>query len=240
MRVLIVHAHPETASFNASMMRKAVSTLAEVGHEVLVSDLYAMEFDPVSDRRNFRTVADAERLDQQREEAYASANGGYVVELQAEMDKVVWCNALILQFPLWWLSMPAILKGWFDRVFALGRSYGGGRWFDRGVHAGKLALCSVTVGGPPELYSDHGFYAPLEQILFPVHRGILGFTGFTVVEPFIVYGPQRMSRAERLARLGDYRRRLLALESLPRVENPRTSDYEGFVRKPSGAGDRLG
>ena len=145
MRVLIVHAHPETASFNASMMREAVSTLAEVGHEVLVSDLYAMGFDPVSDRRNFRTVADAERLDQQREEAYASAHGGYVEELQAEMDKVVWCNALILQFPLWWLSMPAILKGWIDRVFAVGRSYGGGRRFDRGLHAGKLALCSVTV-----------------------------------------------------------------------------------------------
>lgn len=231
MRVLIVHAHPEAASFNASMMREAVSTLSGAGHEVEVSDLYAIGFDPVSDRRNFRTVADPERLDQQREEAFASAHGGYAAELQAEMDKVAWCDALILQFPLWWLGMPAILKGWIDRVFAVGRSYGGGRWFDRGLHAGKLALCSVTVGGPPELYSERGFYGPLQQVLFPIHRGILGFTGFTVVEPFIVYGPHRMSRADRVARLGDYRRRLLALENQPRVENPRTSDYEGFVLK---------
>jgi len=66
MRVLIVHSHPETVSFNASMMREAVKTLAEVGHEVRVSDLYEMGFDPVSDRRNFKTVADPERLDQQR------------------------------------------------------------------------------------------------------------------------------------------------------------------------------
>ena len=42
------------------------------------------------------------------------------------MDKLAWCEVLIFQFPLWWLGLPAILKGWVDRVFAVGRAYGGG------------------------------------------------------------------------------------------------------------------
>ena len=41
-------------------------------------------------------------------------------------------------------------------------------------------MCSVTVGGPPELYSEEGLYGPIEDILFPIHRGIFGFVGFTL------------------------------------------------------------
>ena len=70
------------------------------GHEVVVSDLYAMSFDPVSDRRNFKTVSDPTCLKQQNEESFASKHGGFVPELQAEMDMLDWCDALILQFRL--------------------------------------------------------------------------------------------------------------------------------------------
>ena len=65
MRVLIVHAHHEPTSFNGALTRHAVEVLTAAGHETVVSDLYAMGFDPVSDRRNFTTVADPERLKQQ-------------------------------------------------------------------------------------------------------------------------------------------------------------------------------
>src|SRR5437879_1475613 len=108
MRVLIVHAHHEPSSFNAAMTREAEAALKEAGHEVILSDLYAMGFDPVSDRRNFRTVADPERLRQQTEEAHASLHDGYAPELQAEMEKLLWCDTLIFQFPLWWFGLPAI------------------------------------------------------------------------------------------------------------------------------------
>ena len=99
MRVFVVHAHHEPTSFNGALTREAVASLGAAGHEVVVSDLYAMGFDPVSDRRNFRTVRDPERLKQQNEESHASACDGYVGELQAEMDKLAWCDALVLQFP---------------------------------------------------------------------------------------------------------------------------------------------
>jgi NAD(P)H dehydrogenase (quinone) len=88
MHVFIVHAHHEPASFNGAMTREASAALLEAGHEVVVSDLYAMGFDPVSDRRNFTTVANKAYLKQQAEEAVASAQGGFASSLQAEMDKL--------------------------------------------------------------------------------------------------------------------------------------------------------
>jgi NAD(P)H dehydrogenase (quinone) len=215
MRALIVHAHHEPGSFNGAMTREAVAALEQGGHEVVVSDLYAMQFDPVSDRRNFLQVADRARLRQQSEEAHASAHNGYVPQLQAEMDKLARCQLLILQFPLWWLGLPAILKGWFDRVFAVGRVYGGGRWFESGVLAGRRAMCAVTVGGPKSMYVEHGTYGPIEAILYPIHRGIFAFTGLSVIDPFVVYGPNRMTQKERLAQLVRYRERIQTIEQAP-------------------------
>jgi NAD(P)H dehydrogenase (quinone) len=226
MRVFIVHAHHEPTSFNGAMTRAATEALAAAGHEVVVSDLYAMGFDPVSDRRNFTTVKDPDRLRQQTEETHASAHGGYVPALQAEMDKLAWCDTLILQFPLWWFGMPAILKGWVDRVFAVGRTYGGGRWFDGGVLAGKRAMCAVTVGGLSHIYSEHGINGPMSAILFPINHGILNFCGFTVIEPFLVFGPTRISQEERIAHLTRYRQFLLELATAPTIPGRKTADYD--------------
>lgn len=231
MRVLIVHAHHESSSFNGSMTREAVKALKSAGHEVVISDLYAMNFDPVSDRRNFMTAFDRERLSQQNEESHASRNGGFAPALQAEMEKLVWCSDLIFQFPIWWLGLPAILKGWVDRVFAVGVAYGGGRWFDKGLLAGKRAMCSVTVGGPEGVYSEQGVYAPINELLFPIHRGIFGFTGFTVLEPFVVYAPGRIDPAEREFHLARYRARVLTLPAVPVIPSLRSVDYDGLIRR---------
>jgi NAD(P)H dehydrogenase (quinone) len=233
MRVFIVHAHHEPTSFNAALTAEARAALAAGGHETVVSDLYAMGFDPVSDRRNFTTVKDPERLKQQVEEAHASERSGYVADLRAEMDKLAWCDALVLQFPLWWLGLPAILKGWVDRVFAVGVAYGGGRYFSKGVFRSKRAMCSVTIGGGADAYSEIGAYGPLDPILFPIHRGILGFVGFQVVEPFVVHAPARMSVDERAACLARYRRRMLDLATAPVMPGPDMAEYEGLVRKPA-------
>jgi NAD(P)H dehydrogenase (quinone) len=234
MRVLIVCAHPESTSFNGAMTRQATAALVEAGNEVIVSDLYEMGFDPVSDRRNFVTMKDPVRYDQQTEEAYAYGHGGFAPELQAEMDKLLWCDALILQFPLWWFGLPAILKGWIDRVFAVGLAYGGGRWFDRGVFAGKRAMCSLTTGGSSRVFSECGMNGPLASIIFPVHHGILQFVGFSVVEPFVVHAPARANEKERHSHLARYREYVIGLATAPIIAGPRTADYdERLVLKPS-------
>jgi NAD(P)H dehydrogenase (quinone) len=235
MRIFIVHAHHEPTSFNGAMTREATESFAAAGHEVVVSDLYAMNFDPVSDRRNFITVKNPARLKQQDEESHASAHDGYVTEIQAEMNKLDWCDALIFQFPLWWLGLPAILKGWVDRVFAVGRAYGGGRYFDKGIFAGKRAMCSITVGGSIAAYSEIGMYGPIDSILYPIHHGIFSFVGFTVIEPFIVYEPSRLSHKERVACLARYRNRILNLETASTHSQPSTADYDNLVLIPAQA-----
>jgi len=233
MRVFIVHAHPEPRSFNGAMTRTAVDALHTDGHDVEVSDLYAMPFNPVSDRRNFLTSSDPHYYKQQAEEAFAAAHNGFATDIRAEMDKLYRCDALILQFPLWWFGMPAILKGWVDRVFASGgKIYGGGKWYDRGVFAGKRAMCSVTIGGPSPMYSRDGLNGEISSILFPINHGMLYFTGFTVIEPFLVYAPARITHDERSLYLEAYRHRLRTLNSAPIMSYPALADYdEDFVLK---------
>jgi len=234
MRVFIVHAHPEPKSFSGAMTAAAVEALTGAGHEVQVSDLYRMRFDPVSDRHNFTTVLDAEYYKQQLEEAHAAAHDGFAAEIQAEQDKLFWCDVLIFQFPLWWFGLPAILKGWVDRVFAAGgRIYGGGKWYDRGVFAGKRAMCALTIGGPPPIYSEQGLNGPIESILFPINHGMLYFVGFTVIEPFLVHAPARISDEVRRAELARYRERVLTLATAPTLIYPKLADYdERMVLRP--------
>jgi NAD(P)H dehydrogenase (quinone) len=233
MRIFIVHAHPEPQSFNSAMTREATQALRAAGHDVDISDLYAMGFNPVSDRRNFVTVHNPQYYRQQSEEAYAAAHDGFAADIQAEMDKLFRCDVLILQFPLWWFGLPAILKGWIDRVFASGgRTYGGGKWYDRGVFRGKRAMCSVTIGGAAPIYSESGLNGPISSILFPINHGMLYFTGFTVIEPFLVHAPVRIGDDERAAYLALYRKRVLELASAPTISYPKLADYDAkFVLK---------
>jgi len=233
MKFLCVLAHPEPASFTACLARNGMRALEQEGHITDVADLYAMKFDPVSDRRNFIVAARPDRFDQQAEERHASENNGFSPELRREIDRLARCDVLILQFPIWWLGMPAIMKGWIDRVFAIGQTYGGGRWFDRGMMRGKRAMLAVTIGGTEEAYSAEGIYGPALDLLRPINHGILAFCGFTVIEPFIAYAPARRSDLERKSIFAAYEERLLNIDSIPRLPMLRSEDYEHFVLRRS-------
>jgi NAD(P)H dehydrogenase (quinone) len=226
MHVFIVHAHPEPKSFNGALTQEATHALRAAGHEVAVSDLYAMGFNAVSDRKNFLTVNDASYFRQQAEEIYASENDGFAPDIRAELDKLLWCDVLIWQFPLWWFGLPGILKGWVDRVFAMRRAYGNGRYYEKGPFAGKRAMCSLTTGSLAPVYSDHGMNGLLATILFPINHGMLYFTGFSVVEPFVTYAPVRLTHDERLLQLAQYRERVLRIDAAPLLVYPKLSDCD--------------
>jgi len=230
-RALIILAHPEPTSFTANLARHGAEALRAHGHSVDLVDLYETKFDPVSDRRNFASVADPSRYDQQAEEKFASAEGSFAPELQAEMDRLASCDLLVLQFPIWWLGMPAIMKGWIDRVFAIGRTYGGGRWFDNGMMRGKHAMLAVTIGGTEEAYSPDGFYDSAERVLWPINHGILAFCGFDVVEPFLAFAPGRKAHEQRREMFSAYAERLLEIDSAPSLPTLRSDDYQNFARK---------
>lgn len=208
MKVLIILAHPEPKSMNSAMFTTAIETLQQAGHEVKTSDLYAMRFNPVSDRHNFNTVKDAAFYKQQLEEVHATETNGFAPEIESEQQKVEWCDLMIWQFPMWWFSVPGILKGWVDRVFAMGRFYGQGKLYEQGVFRNKKALLSVTTGGPEEAYIKNGLQGDIHNILKPVQRGMLRFTGFHVLHPQIVYGPARRSPVEREQELHRWQNRL--------------------------------
>ena len=232
MNVFIVHAHPEPQSFNGAMTRAAVQSLTSAGHSVVVSDLYAMKFDPVSDRRNFLEVADRDYYKQQAEEKHAHLTNSFAPDIQREMDKLFACDALIFQFPLWWFSVPAILKGWVDRVFAAHRVYGGGKWYSHGTFVGKRAMCSVTLGGSLDIYAPDGLNGDLhEQVLFHINHGMFAFTGFTAVKPFVVPGPARMTHEERTRVLEHYAQTVLALNSLPTYDYPPLEAFDSSTHR---------
>ena len=109
MRVLVVHAHPVASSFNASLFRLSVDHLSKAGHEVDVIDLYKDGFNPV--------MSEAERLNYHDLEVNRDPVADYV-------DRLLKAEALVLVYPVWNYGYPAILKGWFDRVFLPGVSFG--------------------------------------------------------------------------------------------------------------------
>ncbi len=213
MNVLLVLAHPERRSFNGAMFDVAQTTLENAGHTVVTSDLYRMGFDPVSSRHNFTSVHNPDYLKLQAEEQLASETDGFADEVEAEIAKVEAADLMIWQFPLWWFGLPAILKGWVDRVFAMGRAYGNGHIYETGKFKGKRALLSLTTGGPADAYLENGFNGDLNAILRPIQRGILNFTGFSVLQPQLVYGPVRVDDAQRQAWLAQWAQRLREIES---------------------------
>lgn len=213
MNVFVLFAHPEPRSFNGALFRTAVETLRDAGHEVVTSGLYAMAFQPVSDRRNFTSVKDPDYLKPQIEEMHATEVGGFAPDVEAEIRKVEACDLMIWQFPLWWFGAPAILKGWVDRVFAMGRTYGLGRTYGTGAFRGKRAMLSLTTGGPESAYVKGGFNGDLHGILRPIQRGMLRFVGFDVLAPHVCYAPVRQSDEVRSAWLAAYVRRLHGIEA---------------------------
>jgi NAD(P)H dehydrogenase (quinone) len=208
-RVFIVLAHPERSSFNGAMADAAVETMADLGSEVTVSDLYRMQFDPVSDRRNFTSVKDPHYFKPQVEEAHATEVGGFAEDIDGEIGKVESCDLMIWQFPLWWFSVPGILKGWVDRVFAFDRVYGRGRYYETGKNRGKRALLSLTTGSSANAYLPNGFNGEIGAILRPIHRGMLQFVGFDVLRPQVVWQPSHLDEADRRAALDAWKRRLV-------------------------------
>ena len=144
MKALIVYAHPEPKSFNGAMKDLSVETLRGRGDEVEVTDLYAMRFNAVVAADDFHGErADPEFLSIAAEQTCACERGTLASDIVTEQKKLVRAEILILQFPIWWFGMPAILKGWADRVLARGFAYVAGRKYDTGMLRGKTAMiCS--------------------------------------------------------------------------------------------------
>ncbi|WPP01968.1 NAD(P)H-dependent oxidoreductase [Pseudomonas sp. HR96] len=215
MNVLIVLAHPEPQSFNAALNSTAVDTLQKGGHEVTISDLYAMGWQAALGGDDFvGERADKRYLNLPREQEHAFAHNTFAAQIKAEQDKVSRADLVLFHFPVWWFSMPGILKDWVDRVFARGFAY--------------------STGTASSLYEPNGIDGDLHHILWPIHNGILAYTGFTVLPPFTAWMPASVTEHERQDYLTGYAEQLNCLDSLQPLYFHPWEDYDDSQRLKPG------
>ena len=241
MNVLIIFAHPEPLSFNAALKSEAIATLTAAGHAVTVSDLYAMKWNPSLGPDEFaHDRANPDFLDLSREQEHAHRHDSHAADVRAEQAKVAAADLVLFHFPVWWFGMPAILKGWVDRVFSRGFAYSAGRKYERGHFQGKRAMLCITTGTASTLYEPDGIDGDLLHVLWPIHNGMLAYTGFTVLPPFVAWMPGRVDRAERAAYLMAYRERLAALDTTEPLFFHPWDDYDESQRLKPGVVARSG
>lgn len=226
MNILVIYAHPEPTSFNGAMKDLAVQTLGGLGHSVTVSDLYAMGWNAVAGPADISGApSDTSRFSLAREQIVAMENGTIAADIADEQAKLAAADLLILQFPVWWFGMPAILKGWADRVFARGFAYLPGRKYDTGMFNGKRALVVATTGTSADTYAPDGIDGDILAVLWPIHNGLLRYTGFDVLPPCMAYMPGREDDTTRAAQLAAYRQRLLCLDQTKPMFFHPSEDY---------------
>jgi len=205
MKAHIIHAHPEPASFTAALKDAARDVLERRGWRVVVSDLYAEEFNPVAGRDDFSTVSDPGRFHYQSEQIHAHEHDGFAPDIRREQERFSGAALVVFTFPLWWGGVPAILKGWFDRVLAGGFAYVDGRRFDSGFFQGVACVAGITTGGTRQRFSKEGVYGDISAVMWPVQRCMFEYLGFTTAEPFVAYATPRIEQEERLKYIEDWR-----------------------------------
>jgi len=143
MNHLVVYAHPNPNSFNHAILETVVATLQEKGHEVFVRDLYSIGLDPV---------------------LTFDGKGEVSSEVKAEQDYIRKADVITFIYPIWWTGMPAILKGYVDRVYTYGFAYqyNGEGGLDK-LLTGKKGLIINTHGTPKDIYDSIGMTEALKK-----------------------------------------------------------------------------
>ena len=244
--VLLVTCHPEARSLNGALRDHALLVLDRLGHRVEQSDLYAMKWKAVVDADDFPGEQPGTRLAVGAASRRATDGGTLTADVVAEQAKLMRADAVILQFPLWWFGVPAILKGWFDRVLSNGFAYGltapGVRYSSRygeGKLTGKRALPAVTAGGLAPHFSERGVNGRLDDLLFPVTHGTLFYTGMEVLPIFAAYGTNRVAEDQFAALREAYTARLEGLftDAPIAFRSQNGGDYDDDLMLKPGLGD---
>ncbi|WP_424944698.1 NAD(P)H-dependent oxidoreductase [Aliiroseovarius crassostreae] len=226
MKALVVSATPEPQSFTASMAQTSCRVLAEEGYQVTHSDLYAMDWNPVASAADFGDRAKDDYLVYALEQRNGVSTQTIAPDIQRELDKLMECDLLVLNFPIYWFSVPAIMKGWFDRVIVSGLCYGGVRFYDRGGLRGKRVYTAATLGGQPHMFGENAVHGPMNTMLSPLLRGTLGYTGMEVLDPFLAWHVPYISQEAREEMMQDYETSLRGLDSRPSLKFPSLDAFD--------------
>ena len=216
MNALVVHAHPEPRSFCAALKDTAVSELSELGCDVTVSDLYAERFRPDLSADDFTSRENGDFLRPMEEQQHGVTTGTLAPDVAREVERLRAAGLVVFTAPMWWFSVPAMLKGWFDRVLVNGYAYGTVKAWT-GPLTDKRAMLAMTCSYEQAGFRAGGSIGELEPLLRPIQHGTLAYCGFQVLEPFMAYAADEVDDGARTSMLESFRSMLrLAVEpSIP-------------------------
>ncbi|WP_102224287.1 NAD(P)H-dependent oxidoreductase [Acidimangrovimonas sediminis] len=191
-RALVLFAHPVPDSFNAAVHETVVATLMARGWEVDDCDLYAEGFDPVlsaAERQGYHDLATN------------------MIPVARQVERLMAAQALVLVFPVWNMGYPAILKGYFDRVFLPGVSFAMADGVTRPnlTHIDKLAACATYGGARLKTFLAGD---PPRKV---ISRALRYTTQPSRFRYLALYDMNRATDADRAAHLGRVRREMEAL-----------------------------
>jgi NAD(P)H dehydrogenase (quinone) len=216
MNVLIVYAHHEPSSFTSAMKNLATEVLSRQGHSVVVSDLYGQGFNPGAQKWDFVTTSGGHFNYMLEQRHAARLDMAFSPDIIGEIQKVQTAELILFVTPIWWFSVPAIMKGWFDRVLAMGVAWDGGKIYENGLLRDKQAMIIAAAGGPAEYYKPDGKHkATASQILHPINHGTLAFCGLNVHEPYVALNVLGLDSAAREKTLKDLEFRLSNMLASP-------------------------
>lgn len=140
MNFLVVLANPKPKCFTRDICALYCEEVQKRGHQVVLRDLYTMNFNPVASA----------------EDITGNLRGQVAPDVQAEQDHVRRADVITLIHPIWWIDRPAILKGYIDRVFALGFAYGYANNSEAGTMRGKKGVIISNAGSTQEDFDATG------------------------------------------------------------------------------------
>ena len=162
MKYLIIYAHPSPASFNHAILETVSGELSKHKKDFTVRDLYKLNFNPVLTEEDFAAIR----------------NGKVKQDIMPEQDLIRAADTIILIFPIWWSSMPAMLKGYIDRVFTIKFAYDVTADGIAGLLQGKKVFLISTTGASKEDYDKVGAF---EMMTSSIDMAIFQFCGMEVI-----------------------------------------------------------
>lgn len=231
-KVLVVYAHVFKESYEGCLVGAAVKALKDAGAHIQVSNLYDSGFNPVASPRDFGDeVPDKEFYSYPRLAGAARASGRLAQDIVAEQDKVAWADLVVFVAQLTSHGLPALLKGWFDRVLTADFAYGEGQIYDNGKLSGKKALLCLTSEALSSMYTSTGVHGDINVYLWPLVYGLMRFPGFEVLRPQVYFGSGRASEDYREKTISTLQQRVLGVwaeQGIDFIPTERFSAADGF------------
>lgn len=216
MNILVVYAHHEPSSFTSAMNNVVIEELSLQKHTIALSDLYGQGFNPVAEKWDFTVLRGGHFNYMLEQKSSANNDLAFSPDIVGEIQKLQAADLIVFVAPIWWFGVPAIMKGWFDRVLAMGVAWDGGRIYEAGLLKGKQAVMVVNGGHPAEYYHESAQHKMSAiQMLHTINHGVLAFCGMNVHEPFVALNVLSEDTSQREAQLQELRFRIQNIFTSP-------------------------